>query len=61
MGQVETAEGTAYLYLKDRRFGRVFRVRLDGRPEGEAALLSSDEDTYRIRYGDETYIVPRRP
>ena len=61
MGQVETAEGTAYLFLKDRRSGRVFRVRLDGRPEGEAVLLSSDEDTYRIRYGDETYIVPRRP
>lgn len=61
MGRVETSEGTVYLFLKDRRSGLVFRVRLDGRPEGEAVLLSSDEDTYRIRYGDETYIVPRRP
>jgi hypothetical protein len=60
MGKMEEGDGVSYLFFKDEHAGRVFRVRLDGKPEGDAKLIQETTESFTISIDDETYVVPRR-
>jgi hypothetical protein len=60
VGEVEKGDGLCWLFFKDERLGRVFRLRRDGKAENSAWLISENPESFTIAVDDETWTVPRR-